>query len=97
MERDKMHYMASQAMCEHDYECLHNSYLDLQKCIRYPITFLAKMMGDIIYLHQVLQQPDAREFVEVVIKEINSHINNDHWKLIQCTEVPADTEDVPSV
>jgi hypothetical protein len=27
--RDKMHYMASQAVCEHDYEPLHNSHLDL--------------------------------------------------------------------
>ncbi len=28
--RDKMHYMASQAVCEHDYNCLHDSHLDLQ-------------------------------------------------------------------
>jgi hypothetical protein len=30
--RDKMHYMASQAMCEHDYDCLHDSHLNLQDC-----------------------------------------------------------------
>jgi hypothetical protein len=27
--RDRMHYMASQAVCEHDYDCLHDSHLDL--------------------------------------------------------------------
>ncbi len=60
--RDKMHYMASQAMCEHDYDCLNNSHLDLQDCMHHPIAFLAEMMGDIMYLHQALCQPDAREW-----------------------------------
>jgi hypothetical protein len=95
--RDKMHFMASQAMCEHDYDCLHNSHLDLQDCMHHPIAFLTKMMGVIMYLHQALRQPDAREFVEAVIKEVNGHINNNHWKLIPCTEVPEGTEVVPSV
>jgi hypothetical protein len=49
--RDKMHYMASQAICEHDYACLHDSDLDVQDCMRHPIAFLAEMMGDIMYLH----------------------------------------------
>jgi hypothetical protein len=98
--RDKMHYIASQAMCEHDYECLHNnSHLDLQERMHHPIAFLAEMMGDIKYLHQALclRQPDAREFVEAIIKEINGHINNNHCKLILRREVPEDTEVVPSV
>jgi hypothetical protein len=50
-----------------------------------------------MYLHQVLSQPDAREFVEAVIKKVNGHINNDHWKLIPSTEVPGGTEVLPSV
>ncbi len=55
------------------------------------------MMGDIMYLHQALRQPDAREFVKAVIKKVNGHIDNNHWKLIPRTEVPEDTEVVPSV
>jgi hypothetical protein len=86
--RDKMHYMASQAVCKHDYDPLHNSHLDLQDRMRHPIVFLAEMMGDVIYLHQVLRQPDSREFVEAVIKEVNGHVDNNHWKLIPRTEVP---------
>ncbi len=54
-------------------------------------------MGDIMYLHQALRQPDAKEFVEAVIKEANGLIANDHWKLIPCTEVPEGTEVVLSV
>ncbi len=76
--RDKMHYMASQAVCENDYDHLHDSHLDLQDPMRHPIAFLAEMMGDIMYLHQVLRQPDSREFVEAVIKEVNGHVDNDH-------------------
>jgi len=94
---DKMHYMASQAMCEHDYKRLLNSHLDFKECMHHPVEFLAEMMGDIMYLHQALRQPDAREFVEAVIKEVNGHIDNDHWKLIPRTEVPEGTEVVPSV
>jgi hypothetical protein len=40
--RDKMHYMASQAVCEHDFERLHDSHLDLQDCMHHPIAFLQK-------------------------------------------------------
>jgi hypothetical protein len=92
-----MHYMASQAVCEHDYNRLHNSHLDLQDCIHHPIAFFSKRMGDIMYLHQALRQPDAREFVEAVIKEVNGHIDNDHWKLIPSTKVPEGTEVIPLV
>jgi hypothetical protein len=35
--------------------------------------------------------------VEAVIKEVNGHVDNDHWKLIPCTEVPEGTEVVSSV
>ncbi len=95
--KDKMHYMASQAICEHDYNHLHDSHLNLQDCMCHPIAFLAEMMGDIMYLHHALCQPDAWEFVEAVIKDVNGHINNGHWKLNPRTKVSEGTEVVPSV
>ncbi len=55
------------------------------------------MKGDAMYLHQVLWQPDGMQFMEAVIKEVNSHIDNDHWKLIPCKAVSEDTEVVLSV
>jgi hypothetical protein len=30
------------------------------------------MIGDILYLQQALRQPDAKEFVQAVIKEVNN-------------------------
>jgi hypothetical protein len=35
--------------------------------------------------------------MEAVIKEVNGHIDNDHWKLIPCTQVPEGMEVIPSV
>jgi hypothetical protein len=95
--KEKMHYMASQVVCKHNYDRLHNSHLNLQDCMQHPIAFLAEMMGDVMYLHQALCQPDSKEFMEAVIKEVNGHVDNNHWKLIPRTEVPEGTEVVPSV
>ncbi len=55
------------------------------------------MMGDIMYLQQVLQQPDAKEFVQAVVKEINGHVDCDNWTLKKRNEVPEDVQIVPSV
>jgi hypothetical protein len=44
--------------------------------MHHPIEFLAEMMGDIMYLHQALRQPNSREFVEAAIKKVNSRIDN---------------------
>jgi hypothetical protein len=51
---NKMHYMLSSAKCQQDYDSLHDYHFDLQECMQHPITFLAEMMGGIMYLHQVL-------------------------------------------
>jgi hypothetical protein len=95
--KEKMHYMASQAVCKHDYDRLHNSHLDFQDHMRHPIAFLAEMIGDVMYLYQALRQPDSKEFVEAVIKEVSGHVDNNHWKLTPQTEVTEGTEVVPSV
>jgi hypothetical protein len=65
--------------------------------MHHPIAFLTEMMGGVMYLNQALRQPDSKEFVQAVIKEVNGHDDNNHWKLIPRTEVPEGTEVVPSV
>jgi hypothetical protein len=62
-----------------------------------PIAFNAEMMGDIMYLNQVLKQPDASHFVEAVITEVNGHVNNKHRQLTKQSEVPPDVDVLPSV
>ena len=91
--KDKMHYMSAHAVTKHDYYCAQDLHLLLQDRMRHPNAFLAKMMGDVMHLHQAirLRQPNACQFVDSVIKEINCHIDCKHWLVTTRSEVPKDT------
>ncbi len=95
--KGRTHYMAAQAITSHDYDQAHNEHLALQNWIRHPIAFLAEMMGDFMHLHQALWQPDACQFVNSVVKEINGCVDQKHWLVILKEEVPEDTDIIPSV
>ena len=95
-----MHYMAdvSEAYLNETPEDLfHDRHLDLQERMRNPIAFHAEMMGDIMYYHQALQQPDAHQFAKAIVKEVNGHVENNHWQLIKRKDVPEEAQVVPSV
>ncbi len=93
-----MHYMASQATNGNTNEYLfHDTHPQLQECMRNPIAFHAEMMGDIMYLQQALKQPDAKEFVQAVIKEVNGHVDSNNWMLQKQSNVPEDVQIVPLV
>ncbi len=62
-----------------------------------PIAFHAEMMGDTMYLQKALRQPDAKNFVQAVVKEINGHVDCDNWTLKKRSKVPEDVQIVPSV
>jgi hypothetical protein len=65
-----MHYMTLQAiMSKTSEDIFHDSHLQLQERMRNPITFHTEIMGDIMYLQQMLRQPDAKEFVQAAIKK----------------------------
>jgi hypothetical protein len=55
------------------------------------------MIGDIMYLQQALSKPDAKEFVDTVVKEINGHVDCNNWTLKKQSKVPEDIQIVPSV
>jgi hypothetical protein len=74
-----MHYMASQATTgDTDEDLFHHANLQLQKSMRNPFAIHAEMMGDIMYLQQALKQPDGKEFVQAVIKEVNGHMDSNN-------------------
>jgi hypothetical protein len=62
-----------------------------------PIAFHAKMMGDIMYYNHALQQPDAKQFINAIVKEVNGHVDNKHWILIKQKDVSKDAQVEPSV
>jgi hypothetical protein len=77
-----MHYMASQATSGNtDEDLFHDAHLQLQERMRNPIALNAEMMGDIMYLQQALKQPDAKELVQAIIKEVNGHVDSNNWML----------------
>jgi hypothetical protein len=80
-----------------DEDLIHDSHLQLQERMRNPIAFNAEMMGDIMYLQKALKQPDATEFVQADIMEVNGHVDCNHWTLQKQSEVPEDVQIVPSV
>ena len=95
----KMFYMASQSFSEGQTEAdlYHDNHLDLQKCMRNPVAFHAELMGDIMYFHQAIRQPDAQEFVKAVVKEVEAHVKDNHWELVKQSEVPPGMDVLPSI
>ena len=79
------------------FETQHDLDLELQDKMRNPMSFLAEMQGDMMYFHQAMAQGDSGDFVEVVVKEVNGHVDNSHWKLVPIESVPEDTNILPSI
>ncbi len=90
-----MHYMAHLSVLSDDE--LHDQHLELQERMRSPIAFHAEMMGDIMYYHQAMKQPDASEFANACVKEVNGHIQAKRWKVIHRSKVPDGIDVLPSV
>ena len=65
--------------------------------MRHPIAFHAEMMGDIMYFHQALKQEDSPEFIKAIVKEINGHVEQNHWQIVPRSTVPEGVTPVPSV
>ncbi len=94
-----MHYMANQSLLtgKTPEDLFHDQHFELQERMRNPIAFHAKIMGDIMYFQQALQQPNAEHFIKAVIKEVNGHVDNDHWALVKQDTVPDDVQIAPFV
>ena len=46
------------------------------------------LCGDVIYFAQANPQPDGKQYVEAIVKEVNGHMENENWCLIKRNEVP---------
>jgi hypothetical protein len=71
--------MANQSSTAYDEtpeNLVHDHHLDLQERMQNPIAFHAEMMGGIMYYNQALQQSDAKQFANAIVKEVNGHVDN---------------------
>ena len=62
-----------------------------------PIALLSNVNKDTMYFNQAIKQPDAPQFINTMVQEINDHVSRDHWDLIPRSQVPKDQQVLPSV
>ena len=63
-------------------------YLSTQDRMQHPVAFLEEICGDIMYFAQAIKQPDRKQFVDAIVKEVNGHVENQNWELIKRSKVP---------
>jgi hypothetical protein len=52
---------------------------------------------DTMYLHEAMKAPDKHEFLKAMSQEIQAHVTNKNWILIQRTEVPVGKSVLPAI
>ena len=62
-----------------------------------PIAFKATADPDTMYLHEAMKEPDAQQFKEAMIKEVNEHTENGHWEVVPRSTVPEGVKVLPAV
>jgi Reverse transcriptase (RNA-dependent DNA polymerase) len=62
-----------------------------------PMSLLSQTDADTMYWDQAIKQPDADAFIEAAIKEITTHQENGHWKLVTRQDVPPGQKVLDSV
>jgi hypothetical protein len=71
--------------------------LKLQEAMADPIAFAASSDPDNLYMHEAMRQPDKKEFIKAMKKEVYSHEVNDHWERVKRTNIPKQHKVLPSV
>ena len=52
---------------------------------------------DIMYVDEALRAPDRDQFIKAMEQEIASHTDNNHWEIVNRSEVPNGIKVLPSV
>jgi hypothetical protein len=52
---------------------------------------------DNFYYHEILKDPDKKQFIQAMKEEIANHNQNHNWKPVLQSTLPSDTKFIPSV
>ena len=97
-ESSQQEDLALSAVTMSDYYCsLHEDDYRIQDELTNPIAFLAKADEDTMYFHQAMAAPDKHQFIKAIVKEVNDHIDREHWILIPRNDVPEGVKILDSV
>ena len=77
---------------EQYYETMHEDDYKLQDQMCDPIAFKANSDPDTMYYHEAIRAPDHDEFLQAIVKEVNAHIEGNHWQLVPKSSVPKGTK-----
>jgi hypothetical protein len=81
--------------------CLHAATYDPYEAIAMdyvnPFSLLRRNDKDTMYMDQALKAPDRAKFIKAMQKEVASHTDRGHWKLILKSEVPKGHDIIPTV
>ena len=61
------------------------------------IAMKASTDPNIMYLHQVLKQPDKSKFIDAMKKEVEDQMQNGNYTVVERSKVPADKTILPAV
>jgi hypothetical protein len=62
-----------------------------------PITYKSTSDPVTMYYHEILQQSDKEQFLDVMQLEISNHNTKRHWELIKCSNILQGYRVLPSV
>jgi hypothetical protein len=79
------------------WEVFHDEAYTLQDEMEDPIAFAASTNPDIMYLNEAMAAPDKEEFRKAMLKEVEAHVDHDHWELVKRSDLPTGTEVLPAV
>ena len=63
----------------------------------HPLAMKASSDPDIMYYHEAMAQPDKKEWVTTVKKELDDQERGNHWKLVELKDLPESTKVLPAV
>jgi hypothetical protein len=53
-----------------------------------PVALAASSDPDNLYMHEAMRQPDKKEFIKAMKKEVSAHKDNNHWELTKRINIP---------
>lgn len=61
------------------------------------LAFAASSDPDVLYLNEALKAPDRKEFIQAMVKEIQSHVDKGNWLIVNRSDIPDGKTVVPAV
>jgi hypothetical protein len=80
-----------------EWEVYHDDSYAIQTEMENPMVFAASANPDVMYLDQAMKEPDRDKFEEAMLKEVQSHTDNNHWKIVPKRSIPRGTKILPAV